>query len=65
MVTFKAYSDIGSREINEDCVGQLEMDGSFCFVLADGLGGHGRGEVASATATETVLQLQEGSGRCD
>ena len=57
MITYKVYTDIGNREVNEDSVGMLEIDGRFCFVLADGLGGHGKGECASAMAVETVLSL--------
>ena len=55
MITYKLYSDIGNRETNEDSVGELHQDDAFCFVLADGLGGHGKGEVASSIAVKTVL----------
>lgn len=49
-------SNKGGRQINEDAVGRLKRDGIYCFVLADGLGGHGGGENASAIASKTVLQ---------
>lgn len=49
----------GSREMNEDYAGVGERDGAFCAVLADGLGGHGRGEVASELAVKTSLSLWE------
>ncbi len=49
-------SDKGGRNINEDSVGRLKRDGIYCFVLADGLGGHGGGETASSVAVKTVLQ---------
>ena len=62
MITYKLYSNTGSREVNEDSVGQLEKDGSCCFVLADGLGGHGKGEVASSIAVETALKLFDEEG---
>jgi serine/threonine protein phosphatase PrpC len=42
----------GQRDINEDSAVCLEQDGGFCFVAADGLGGHGGGEIASQTLTE-------------
>ncbi len=48
-------SELGNREINEDCVGVNEVSGLACFVLADGLGGHGKGEVASRIVVETIL----------
>ena len=62
MITYKLYTNIGSRDTNEDSVGELEKDGSYCFVLADGLGGHGRGEVASSIAVETALKLFDENG---
>jgi serine/threonine protein phosphatase PrpC len=43
----------GSRDYNEDAVLALRRGGEYCFVVADGLGGHGKGEIASAIAVET------------
>ena len=42
------------RKLNEDCVGIDENRG--LFVLADGMGGHKAGEVASAMAVEILLE---------
>lgn len=54
-------SNTGNREHNEDAaIAQMcEYNGeeSMLFALADGLGGHGRGEVASALVTETAREI--------
>jgi len=48
-------SRAGGRERNEDACGYCSMRGLGCYVLADGAGGHGGGDVASRLAIETVL----------
>lgn len=56
-----SYSDIGGREQNEDSVKLIRWeDGAVCAVVADGLGGHGGGERASAAVTETVCERWKG-----
>ncbi|MGN1116080.1 MAG: PP2C family protein-serine/threonine phosphatase [Candidatus Ornithomonoglobus sp.] len=45
----------GGRRINEDAAGRTKKKGIVCVVLADGLGGHHGGSIASALAVETVL----------
>jgi serine/threonine protein phosphatase PrpC len=60
---FAELSDLGrSRDHNEDCVGhvlpaspaQVQSQG-WLFALADGIGGHAQGEVASRLAIDTIL----------
>ena len=34
-----------------------QRDEAYCFVLADGLGGHGKGEVASQLAVESAVKI--------
>ena len=64
-------SDIGNkRDTNEDCFGSYvddENNLSF-FILADGMGGHNAGEVASLMAVEQFLneaKRYKGSKTCN
>jgi len=51
-------SDTGNkRPNNEDEVGYLEKNDFKLLLVADGMGGHLSGEVASKMAKETLLQL--------
>lgn len=49
-------SKAGGRRENQDYCAFLERDGRGCYVLADGLGGHRGGALASKTAGEGLLQ---------
>ena len=40
-------TDTGSRRKNEDSIGCFENGANRCFVVCDGLGGHGMGDAAS------------------
>lgn len=51
---FYSYSDIGGRENNEDSFCAETNDNSYLFVVADGLGGHACGEIASEIAVEEI-----------
>lgn len=57
MVTYKIITNQGDRELNEDCATATELNDNYCFLLADGLGGHGKGEVASALVVESGRYL--------
>lgn len=47
-------SDVGKREVNEDSLAVGLKDGTFYAMVADGLGGHGGGDIASETASEII-----------
>ena len=49
----------GGRDLNEDAALVRTDEKGFCCLLADGLGGHSSGEVASRLATETGASLFE------
>ena len=51
------FTDKGDRPINEDSLGVWENDQIKCLALADGLGGHGAGDIASNLAVTTVMEL--------
>lgn len=49
-------SDIGNiRKINEDSMGYHEDDIKKIYVIADGMGGHNAGEIASKIAVDKVI----------
>lgn len=62
MLEIATYTDIGGRERNEDTVRYVSKgtDG-VCLVLADGLGGHGGGELASSTAAKCICRGWDGT----
>jgi serine/threonine protein phosphatase PrpC len=55
VIEFAILSKAGDRNINEDYVGNSQKDGKQLFCLADGLGGHGKGEVASELVVTHAL----------
>ena len=44
----------GPRTHNEDCYGIIELDDTLLLIVADGLGGHNAGEVASNLAVKEI-----------
>lgn len=50
-------SDIGNyRNVNEDSVGYYKDDTIGIYVVADGMGGHNAGEIASKLAVDSVVE---------
>lgn len=56
-ITYALSSFPGDRERNEDYALAEKKGGSFCFAVADGLGGHEGGDVASKLVCEAVARL--------
>lgn len=56
MIEYATISDIGDKQTNEDAVRVFvnQPYATYGFVLADGLGGHGNGDIASNFVTECV-----------
>lgn len=56
MVGYK--SDVGiKRKFNEDSVGHFECNSYGIYIVADGMGGHNAGEVASEMAVSNVIEF--------
>lgn len=53
------YTNPGGREHNEDSAGGKQLTEGGLFVLADGLGGHQFGELASNCAVSSFLDASE------
>lgn len=50
-------SDIGNyRKVNEDYVGYIEDEHFKLYIIADGMGGHNAGEIASKMAVESTIE---------
>lgn len=52
----------GTRQVNEDSIGMKKRHGEYCFIVADGLGGHGCGDIASGLGVETSLNIFQKNG---
>ena len=62
MILTASYSDIGGRRCNEDSVAIRTIgEDKACVLVADGLGGHGGGDMASQAAARTIIGGWTGS----
>lgn len=55
-ITINKISNKGGRAKNEDYCDYFSNNGKHYLILADGLGGHSGGEIASKTAVESVIE---------
>lgn len=62
MIQFEMFTNTGKREVNEDSISMTEKDGMYCFSLADGLGGHGKGEIASQMVVDSICKKFHSDG---
>ena len=53
-----ALSDIGNhRKVNEDFLGYYKDDYKKIYIMADGMGGHNAGEIASKLAVDSIIEF--------
>ena len=55
-MTHAGISRQGGREVNEDAFLCVERGANACFAVADGLGAHGKGDVAARLLTEAFAR---------
>ena len=65
MTQYDTFTNKGTREINEDRCGVAMHEDSYCFTVADGLGGHGNGEIAARAAVDAICTMFVDEGYSD
>jgi protein phosphatase len=62
---FSIYQDSnkGGRRVNQDRMGYLYTRDSLLLMIADGMGGHARGEVAAELSLQTVAALYQAQAK--
>lgn len=56
MLEYSMLSKVGSRKQNEDYICVARCENKICFILADGLGGHGGGAEASRMTADYISE---------
>ncbi len=57
MLTYATITNVGDRKVNEDSIGVFKNGYGACFIVCDGLGGHGMGDVASGIVRDVFGNL--------
>lgn len=55
MISYSSITNKGDRRVNEDSIGHYMDKDIGLFIVADGLGGHGAGDIASHYVVEQYL----------
>lgn len=55
-LNYSEYSDIGGRSVNEDMVQVTSHQDCVIAMVADGLGGHGNGDIASRMVVSAISE---------
>lgn len=61
MLDIAVLTNKGEREINEDSVGSFQKENHTLCILADGLGGHGKGDFASQLCVRNAADILQKS----
>lgn len=56
-MNWSELSYIGDRDVNEDSLRVIDDGETKCFIVSDGLGGHGQGDVASSIAVNAFASV--------
>ena len=64
-ISYAEYTSIGDRTVNEDAISVAENNGAYCFTLCDGLGGHGKGNLAAGFVATFIKSYFEKSDDLD
>ncbi len=65
MIQYEMFTNVGKRDVNEDCICMSSVGNEYCFTLGDGLGGHGKGEVASQMVVSSICSKFSDCGCTD